>query len=67
LQYQKRVSLLQARTLMIANAKSVMGAVFEIGQESATQFSLDRAKVFGLPPSQDARRIHGQARQLTGD
>ncbi|BBP54127.1 hypothetical protein PHLH3_37530 [Pseudomonas sp. St386] len=41
LQYQKRVRLLQARTLMVANAKSVMAAAFEVGYESATQFSRD--------------------------
>ena len=67
LQYQKRVRLLQARTLMVANAKSVMVAAFEVGYESATQFSRDYAKVFGLPPSQDASRIHGQARGIAGD
>ena len=67
LQYQKRVRLLQARTLMVANAKSVMAAAFEVGYESATQFSRDYAKVFGLTPSQDASRIHARARAIGGD
>lgn len=67
LQYQKRVRLLQARTLMVANAKSVMAAAFEVGYESATQFSRDYTKVFGLPPSQDASRIRGQARVIPGN
>ncbi len=40
-QCQKRVRLLQARTLMVTNAKSVMAAAFEVGYESATQFSRD--------------------------
>lgn len=62
LQYQKRVRLLQARTLMLANAKSVTGAAFEVGYESATQFSRDYARVFGLPPSRDAARILGEIR-----
>lgn len=66
LQYQKRVRLLQARTLMVANAKSVMAAAFEVGYESATQFSRDYAKVFGLPPSQDASRILGDAKSRAG-
>jgi transcriptional regulator GlxA family with amidase domain len=66
LQYQKRVRLLHARTLMIANAKSVMAAAVEVGYESATQFSRDYAKVFGLPPSQDARRILGQSSVMAG-
>ena len=62
LQYQKRVRLLQARTLMVASAKSVMTAAYEVGYESATQFSRDYAKVFGLPPAQDANRIFGRTR-----
>jgi AraC-like DNA-binding protein len=57
LQYQKQVRLLQARTLMVAHAKSVMAAAFEVGYESATQFSRDYSRVFGLPPAQDAGRI----------
>jgi AraC-like DNA-binding protein len=57
LQYQKRVRLLQARTLMIASARSVTATAFEVGYESATQFSRDYARVFGLPPSRDTARI----------
>lgn len=57
LQYQKRVRLLQARMLMVANAKSVTAAAFEVGYESATQFSRDYARVFGLPPAKDTGRI----------
>ena len=60
LQYQKRVRLLQARTLMVVHAKSVMAAAFEVGYESATQFSRDYLRVFGLPPAQDAGRILGK-------
>ncbi len=62
LQYQKRVRLLQARTLMVANAKSVTNAAFEVGYESATQFSRDYARVFGLPPARDTARILGETR-----
>ncbi|MVV49918.1 AraC family transcriptional regulator [Pseudomonas sp. PB120] len=62
LQYQKRVRLLQARTLMVANARNVTHAAFEVGYESATQFSRDYARVFGLPPARDAARIIGETR-----
>jgi AraC-like DNA-binding protein len=64
LQYQKRVRLLQARTLMVANAKSVMVAAFEVGYERATQFSRDYVRVFGLPPGQDAGRILGNMKAV---
>ncbi len=66
LQYQERVRLLQARTLMVANARSVMAAAFEVGYESATQFSRDYARVFGLPPGQDVGRILGNMKVVRG-
>ena len=62
LQYQKRVRLLQARTLMVANAKSVMVAAFEVGYESATQFSREYAREFGLPPGRDSSRLQAGLR-----
>ena len=66
LQYQKRIRLLQARTLMVANAKSVMAAAFAVGYESATQFSRDYARVFGLPPARDVDRILEHTRAVRG-
>jgi AraC-like DNA-binding protein len=62
LQYQKRVRLLQARLLMVAGAKSVTNAAFEVGYESATQFSRDYARIFGLSPSRDTARILGETK-----
>lgn len=64
LQYQKRVRLLHARTLLVAKAKNVTNTAFEVGYESATQFSRDYAKIFGLPPARDAARILGEVRGL---
>lgn len=63
LQYQKRVRLLQARTLLVASAKSVITAAYEVGYESPTQFSRDYARVFGLPPARDAARILAETRR----
>jgi AraC-like DNA-binding protein len=57
LQYQKRIRLLQARALIVSHARSVTGAAFEVGYESATQFSREYARAFGLPPSRDAARL----------
>lgn len=57
LQYQKRVRLLQARTLLITGGKSVTSAAFEVGYESPTQFSREYAREFGLPPGRDSDRI----------
>lgn len=57
LQYQKRIRLLRARTLLTAGGKNVTSAAFEVGYESATQFSREYAREFGLPPARDAARI----------
>lgn len=56
-QYQKRIRLLQARTLLVVGGKSVTGAAFEVGYESPTQFSREYARAFGLPPGRDSERI----------
>ncbi len=57
LQYQKQVRLLRARQLLTAHAASVTAAAGDVGYESATQFSREYARAFGLPPSRDAARI----------
>ena len=57
LQSQKRIRLLRARTLLTAGGKNVTAAAFEVGYESATQFSREYARAFGLPPARDAARI----------
>ena len=62
LQYQKRVRLLQARTLLVTSTQNVTTAALEVGYESPTQFSRDYARVFGLPPARDAARILAETR-----
>ena len=57
LQYQKRIRLLQARTLLVAGGKSVTSAAFDVGYESVTQFSREYARAFGCPPARDSARI----------
>lgn len=57
LQFQKRVRLLQARTLLRVGGKSVTSTAFEVGYESPTQFSREYARAFGLPPGRDAQKL----------
>lgn len=57
LQYQKQIRLLHARTMLITGAASVTSAALEVGYESATQFSREYSRAFGLPPARDAARI----------
>lgn len=57
LQFQKQLRLLQARQLLTSQRANVTTAALEVGYESATQFSREYSRAFGLPPSQDAARI----------
>lgn len=57
LQYQKRVRLLQARTLLISKGASVTAAAYDVGYESPTQFSREYAREFGLSPARDSSRL----------
>lgn len=61
LQYQKRIRLLQARTLLVAEGKSVNAAAFDVGYESTTQFSREYTRLFGLSPSRDAAQLRSKA------
>jgi AraC-like DNA-binding protein len=58
LQYQKQLRLLEARRLMISRAASVEAASFEVGYESASQFSREYARMFGQSPKRDAMALH---------
>jgi len=53
LQYQKQLRLLEARRLMVSGAFNVEAAAFEVGYESASQFSREYARMFGAPPKRD--------------
>lgn len=57
LQYQKRIRLLKARTLLTSGGASVASAAYEVGYESPTQFSREYARTFGLPPGRDSDRL----------
>ncbi|MGV2109417.1 AraC family transcriptional regulator N-terminal domain-containing protein [Agrobacterium vitis] len=57
LQYQKRVRLLHARSLLIAGQGNATSISFGVGYESPNQFSREYARLFGLPPSKDLARV----------
>lgn len=53
LQFQKDLRLLEARRLLRMGTASVAAAAFEVGYESATQFSREYARKFGASPKRD--------------
>ncbi|PTR34173.1 helix-turn-helix protein [Luteibacter sp. OK325] len=57
LQYQKQLRLLEARRLMVGEAASAETAAFAVGYESASQFSREYSRMFGLPPRRDAKLL----------
>lgn len=56
-QYQKKIRLLNARTLLLASRYSVTAAAYEVGYQSSTQFSREYSREFGRPPGRDVMRI----------
>jgi AraC-like DNA-binding protein len=57
IQFQKRIRLLQARLLLISGGLKASDVAFDVGYESATQFTREYARFFGAPPAKDAARI----------
>ncbi|MEM9224344.1 MAG: AraC family transcriptional regulator [Pseudomonadota bacterium] len=53
LQYQKDLRLTEARRLLVEERASVASAAFSVGYESATQFSREYSRKFGVPPRHD--------------
>ncbi|HEY1998511.1 AraC family transcriptional regulator [Paraburkholderia sp.] len=53
LQYQKQLRLLEARHLMVAGVASAEAAAYQVGYESASQFSREYSRMFGAPPRRD--------------
>ena len=56
LQYQKALRLQEARRL-IASGREVAAAAYAVGYESASQFSREYVRMFGVPPSRDEGRL----------
>jgi AraC-like DNA-binding protein len=52
-QFQKQLRLLEARRLMIADAANVTEAAYQVGYESASQFSREYSRAFGVAPKRD--------------
>ena len=60
LQFQKRIRLQEARRMLLARKVDAARVGFDVGYESASQFSREYRRLFGAPPGRDtakARRI----------
>jgi AraC-like DNA-binding protein len=61
IQYQKRLRLLKARWLLLFEPRDAASIAFTVGYESASQFSREYARLFGLPPARDVARFKNAA------
>ena len=57
LQYQKLLRLMAARHLMFMQNLDAAKAAYEVGYESASQFSREYARMFGKPPQKDVSSL----------
>lgn len=56
-QYQKRIRLHEARRRLLSDPADTARVAFSVGYESATQFSREYSRLFGIPPARDAGRL----------
>ncbi|NIM43799.1 MAG: helix-turn-helix domain-containing protein [Hydrogenophaga sp.] len=59
LQYQKRLRLQEARRLMLVDCLDVGSAGYRVGYQSASQFSREYSRQFGLSPLRDVESARG--------
>ena len=64
LQYQKRLRLVEAQRLMLADNYDVIQAAFAVDYESANQFNREYKRLFGESPGKDIRKIKMETVQL---
>jgi len=57
IQFQKQIRLQEARRLLFSESIDAAEAAFQVGYESPSHFSREYARMFGLPPVRDVRRL----------
>ena len=57
LQFQKRIRLQEARSLLVSRSDDVAGVGHLVGYDSPSQFNREYRRLFGAPPGHDAAHI----------
>ena len=60
IQFQKQIRLQRSRLMLMAGGYDVASIGYRVGYESASQFSREYRRQFGLPPGQDAGRLRSR-------
>lgn len=56
-QFQKRLRLLRARSVLVASGAGVASVGYEVGYDNVSQFTREYKRFFGLPPAADRDRF----------
>lgn len=64
LQYQKRLRLQEARSLLLARQCDAASAAHRVGYESPSQFSREYSRLFGAPPLRDVEQLRDSGMPL---
>ncbi|EKT78328.1 AraC family transcriptional regulator [Rhodococcus opacus M213] len=56
-QFQKRIRLQHARSMLVAHPGDVAGVGHRVGYDSPSQFSREYRRLFGASPDKDAHGI----------
>jgi AraC-like DNA-binding protein len=65
IQFQKQIRLQQSRLLLLAGTDTAASVGYSVGYDSASQFSREYRRQFGLPPARDAARMRGISGVIT--
>ncbi|MEK5142159.1 AraC family transcriptional regulator [Paenibacillus sp. FSL M7-0134] len=57
MQYQKQLRLQESRRRLLSESADAADVGFQVGYESPSQFSREYARLFGLPPISDIKRL----------
>jgi AraC-like DNA-binding protein len=61
IQFQKEIRLHEARARLLAEPWDITGVGYAVGYDSPSQFSREYRRMFGAPPSRDARALREAA------
>jgi AraC-like DNA-binding protein len=61
IQFQKQIRLQKSRLMLLTGADDVATVAYRVGYDSASQFSREYRRQFGLPPGRDAARLRESA------
>ncbi len=63
IQFQKQIRLQKARLLLLTGVDDVATVGYRVGYDSASQFSREYRRQFGLPPGRDGARLRAAQRE----